>query len=72
MGAGRYAKFATTMISDALFVGNAFDEILTPENCNGNCKGAGPEGSYETGFFYSSNGDKGNGWTTGINMPGIG
>jgi hypothetical protein len=73
---GRSAKFATTLITNAVFIGNMYDDILTPESDQcavlGNCPGPRPVGNNEHGWFYPSNGDLGNGFTHAINLPGIG
>ena len=73
---GRDAKYATTVIKGALFVGRMLDEIDTPESpkCaeQRNCQGPTPTGNEVNGYFYPSIFDMGNGWTHGINLPGIG
>jgi hypothetical protein len=73
---GRSAKFATTVISNAMFVGRMVDAIETPETdkcaVRGNCQGPVPNGNDQVGWFYPSIHDMGNGWTHAINLPGIG
>jgi cysteine-rich repeat protein len=73
---GRSAKFATTLITNAVFIGNMYEDILTPESDQcavlGNCPGPVPVGNDVKGWFYPSNGDLGNGFTHAINLPGIG
>ena len=60
---GRSAKYATTLISNALFVGNMNGQIETPESekcaVRGNCQGPSPIGNTEHGVFYGSVGDHG-------------
>ena len=62
---GRSAKFATTKISNALFVGQTVGEINTPESprcaVEGICQGPMPVGTTTNGFFYPSEIDAGNG-----------
>ena len=71
---GRDAKFATTFITNALFVGNAFDEIMTPEGAKcqklGNCMGPTPNGDDQRGWWYPTIRDLGNGWTHALHLPG--
>jgi hypothetical protein len=73
---GRGAKFATTMITNPLFVGRMYDPIETPDSpkcrLHGNCQGPVPVGNTSNGFFYPSIHDAGNGWTHAMNLPGIG
>ena len=73
---GRSAKFATTHITNSIFIGDMFTEIETPESAKcaqlGVCQGPRPNGDDRTGMFYPSIGDHGNGWTHAINLPGIG
>ena len=74
---GRDSHFATSMITNALFVGN-FDkaDIMTPEGdkcrVRKNCMGPRPVGNASRGFFYPTPSSMGNGWPHGIHLPGIG
>ena len=73
---GRDAKFATTLITNSLFVGRMYDEIDTPESTQcaeqGNCQGPLPVGDDVHGWYYPNVADKGNLWTHAIHLPGIG
>jgi len=73
---GKDARFATTQITNSLFVGRMIGEIAGPEDykCSvlGNCQGPRPGGSESTGIFYGGQTDANNGWTYAINLPGIG
>ena len=73
---GREAKFATSYISNGLFVGRMYDEIFTPEDdkcaVRGNCPGPRPVVDGDNGWWYGSNNDAGNGFTHAIHLPGIG
>ena len=73
---GRDSHFATTHITNALFVGSTSGVVETPESpkCRdrGNCQGPRPVGNASKGFFYPTPSSMGNGWTHAIHLPGIG
>ena len=73
---GREAKFATSIISNALFVGEMSGHIDTPEDnqcaVDGYCPGSRPNGDESTSLWYPSNHDAGNGWRHALHLPGIG
>ena len=73
---GRDSKFATSFITDSLFVGTMYGAIETPESprCaqRGLCQGLSPGGDTTHGYFYPTPSVMGDGWSHAIHLPGIG